>query len=133
VTARSRRALIVDHDLGFLMWLGEVFSELGYETIPSLSCSQALALAKRFDLPIRTLVVDPEMSGAPRLIEGLAADNAGLQVVLLRDRPHCQNDTEQNLALPRNHTWLERPASDEPVSRDEWVIRIRAMLSRPGS
>jgi hypothetical protein len=133
VSARSRRALIVDHDLGFLMWLGEVFTELGYESIPSLNCSQALALARRFDLRIRTLVVDPELAGAQRLIDGLAADNPGMQVVLLRDPERFQNDIERGMSLPRNHAWLDRPASGEPVSRGEWVVKIRALLSRPGS
>src|ERR1700733_182860 len=63
VTAHScsARALIVDHDLGFLMWLGELFAELGCQAVPAFNCRQALALIERFDLSLTILVINPEL------------------------------------------------------------------------
>src|ERR1700735_4983427 len=83
VTANSgySLALIVDHDLGFLMWLGDVFLEVGYQAVPALHCRQALALARRVNLPVSTLVVNPELPGAGRIVAALAELNPGLRVI----------------------------------------------------
>lgn len=92
--SRSCLALIVDHDLGFLMWLGDVFSELGCQAVPALNCRQGLALTKRLELSITTLVLNPELPGAARTVKALVAANPGLRVVLICDaaaHPHPNN------------------------------------------
>ena len=136
MTARngSALALIIDDDLGFLMWLGELFASLGWQSVPSLHCRQALALTKQFDLPIRTLVINPELRGAKQLLARLAAAYPGLRVVLIPNAPVCHTGLSPSLrqAPPRGIracSLLERPAPGEQVSRTEWVSKIRKMLS----
>jgi hypothetical protein len=133
VTARDgpALALIIDHDVGFLMWLGEVFAALGWQSVPALHCRQAMALAKRFDLTIGTLVINPELRGAKRLLDRLADTNPGLRVVLICDAPASCADPDPGNAHSRGIrtcSLLERPAPGEPVSRIEWVRKIRRML-----
>jgi hypothetical protein len=136
VTASSSSdfALIIDSDLGFLMWLGELLRELGCQAVPALHCRQALALAKRFELPITILVLDPELPGAERVVHQLAAANPGVRVALIRDsaahagpriaKRGIQADPD---GIPARYT-LERPSPWESISRPEWLENIRKML-----
>ncbi len=120
-------ALIVDHDLGFVMWLGEIFSELGCVAVPALHCRQALALSERFDLPITILLVNPELRGAERMIHTLVAANPGVRLVLIRE------GTADHLgAAPidvRVRQTLEHPLPGDAISRPDWVAKIRRLLS----
>ena len=59
---RGPTILIVDEDVGFVWWLGELFSEFGYRSIPALSCRQALSLV---GLEGNNLLIIPEASSDP--------------------------------------------------------------------
>ncbi len=129
---RSSLALIVDHDLGFLMWLGDVFSELGCQAVPALHCRQAMALTKRLDLSITTLVLNPELPGAVRTVQTLLGVNPGMRVVLISNaaaHPHPNNGNGRTsptgIAAPFT---LQRPLPGEQVSRQEWVSKVRRLL-----
>jgi hypothetical protein len=120
----SPTALIVDDDLGFLLWLGEMLTESGYQAVPALQCRQALTLVKKLALPIDLLVLNPELRGAKRTIDVLAAEHPRLRVVLIRDpSTPCPG-------LDSNHATLERPSAWEPISRPQWVTKIRKVLLR---
>jgi hypothetical protein len=137
VTASSgpALALIIDHDLGFLMWLGEVFTELGCQAVPALHCRQALALATQLELPITTVVVNPELPGAARMVKALVAANPGVRVVLIRNSAADTNGDSRpgRVTLDPNgikaRSTLERPSPSEPISRPEWLAKIRKMLA----
>jgi hypothetical protein len=109
------------------MWLGEMFAELGCQTIPALHCRQALDLVKRFDLPIAIVIVNPELRGAKRAVKVLMAANPGVRVVLIcnpavrRNEPQADGNPSRSI--------LERPAPGEPVSRADWVRKIRKILA----
>jgi len=122
----SAVALIVDHDLGFVMWLGQIFTELGYQAVPALHCRQALALTERFDLPIAILLVDPQLRGADRMIHMLVAANPDVRLVLIRDAAADQIDIAARQTL-------ERPSPGEAISRPDWVAKIRKLLSLPSA
>jgi len=110
------------------MWLGEVFVELGCQSVPALHCRQALALATRLKLPITTLVVNPELRGARRTVKALLAANPGLRVVLIRDSAAEGSGRPADLAGIQPRSTLERPAPGEPISRQEWVAKLRKTL-----
>ncbi len=115
-------ALIVDDDVGFILWLGEMLTASGYQAIPALDCREALTLAKKLDLQVDVLVVNPELRGAKRAMDALASDQPSLRVVLIRDR--SKPTTTEDSTLPT----LERPSAWEPISRPQWVIKIRKVL-----
>lgn len=81
----STLVLIIDEDLGFLMWLGELFAELGCQAMPALHCRQGLALAKQLKLPITILIANPELRGYQQMVRLLTAANPGLRVIPIRD------------------------------------------------
>jgi hypothetical protein len=116
------------------MWLGEVLTELGWQTVPALHCRQALALSKRLQLPIKTLLLDPDLPGAARAIKTLVTANPGLRVVLIRDSPAQPACGKPILAcreaiLGRREAILERPAPWQSISRPEWIDKVRRVLT----
>jgi hypothetical protein len=131
VTGRScsALALIIDHDLGFVMWLGELFAELGCQAVPALNCRQALALAKRLNLSITILAVNLELRGARRMVQLLVAANPGVRIVLIRDSADPWNAIRPNASGIQARFTLERPSPGETISRPEWVAKIRKILS----
>lgn len=48
-THRAPAALLVDDDLGLLLWLADTFTEAGCDTLPALSYQQALLQANIFE------------------------------------------------------------------------------------
>ncbi|HUA21965.1 MAG TPA: hypothetical protein VMU80_09555 [Bryobacteraceae bacterium] len=114
--------LIVDDDLAFLWWLGEVFAEAGYQAAPALHCRQALLLSKRLKLDVDLLVVNPNLTGAARMLEVLALENPGLPVILILNRGEKPHPAIQAEAT------LERPSGWEPVSRTHWQRKLRGVL-----
>jgi ActR/RegA family two-component response regulator len=120
-------ALIVDNDVAFILWLGEMFAETGYQAIPALQCRQALTLVKKLALRVDVLVVNPELRGAARAIKMLASQQPSLRVVLIRD------PSASGQALDGNHPELARPAPWEPISRPRWISKIRKVLLGPSA
>jgi DNA-binding NtrC family response regulator len=121
-------ALIVDDDVGFILWLGEMLTESGYQAIPALHCRQALTLVKKLALRVDVLVVNPELSGATRAMKTLSSLHPSLRVVLIRDPSALPSPV-----LDPNHATLERPSAWEPISRPQWVTKIRKVLLRPSA
>ncbi len=66
-------ALIVDDDVAFILWLGEMFTANGYQAYPALNCRHALALARKLALEIDVLVLNPKLRGAARTMEVLSS------------------------------------------------------------
>ena len=136
MTAKSGCALvlIIDQDLGFLMWLGELFTELGCQTVPALHCRHALELAQRLEVPISTLVVNPDLPGAAKTIKTLVASNPNARVVLIRDAGAAPKSTgaraPTEAAAPTivPQLILARPAPGEPISRPVWLAKVRKVL-----
>jgi DNA-binding NtrC family response regulator len=117
-------ALIVDDDVAFILWLGEMFAESGYQSVPALHCRQAMALLKKLALRVDVLVLNPKLRGAARTVKALEAEYPKLRVVLIGD------PSALGSVLDSNHVTLERPSAWEPISRPQWVAKIRKALLR---
>jgi DNA-binding NtrC family response regulator len=120
-------ALIVDDDIGYLLWLGEMFAESGYQTIPALHCRQAVELARKLALRVDVLVLNPKLRGAARAVKVLETEHPRLRVVLIRD------PSAPGPALDSKYATLERPSAWEPISRPQWATKIRKILLRPSA
>ena len=120
-------ALIVDDDVAFVLWLGELFSESGYEAFPALQFSEALTFVKTLTAPVNVLVANPKLSGAARAIDTLKTAQPDLRVLLIRD------PADDDSTAPCDHATLVRPAAWEPISKEHWMMKIRNMLTRPSA
>jgi DNA-binding NtrC family response regulator len=113
---------IVDNDLGFVWWLGEVFTEVGCRTLPALSCEQALALIRSLGVGIDLLVVNPQLPGVVKMLQSLSRSHPNLKIVAIG---------KASAVLPadfRPHASLERPSASDSISRPEWLKKVRKLL-----
>ena len=116
--------LIVDEDLGFLGWLGDLFSEAGYRALPALNCRQALSLIKRFKLDVDVVAVNDELPGVTGMIGMLKRAHRPLKIVAIRNHAG-----ERPGAIPV-HATIERPSGWEPISRSVWLQKILSVLKQ---
>jgi DNA-binding NtrC family response regulator len=128
----SSHVLIVDHDMGFVMWLGTLFTELGRQAVPALHCRQALAMIQRMDLPVSILVIDPELRGAKRLIQRVVAANPALRLVLIGNSGNSDNSAPTKFSGLQARFTLQRPSPMQAVSRAEWATKIRKLIADRG-
>ena len=117
-------ALIVDDDVAFVLWLGELFSESGYQAFPALQFSEAVTLAQTLTAPVDVLVANPKLSGAARAIDTLKNAQPNLRVLLIRD------PADDDSTAPFDHATLVRPSAWEPISKELWMMKIRNVLMR---
>ncbi len=112
---------IVDDDLGFVWWLGEMFTEAGCRALPALDVEQAASLMGRLKVGIDVIVVNPELPGVDALLQSLHRANRHLKVVTIGP---------PDLASPSLpvHATLARPSALEPISRPEWLQKVRRLL-----
>ena len=78
--------LIVDKDLGFLIWSGHVLTKAGYVVLPAENVASARGLLNTYRLDSGLLIIDPSVSGVADLIETLRRGRGHWKVVALCDR-----------------------------------------------
>lgn len=126
--------LLIDHDLGFLLWLGDVCAELGYEAVPALHCRQALTIAKRLQQPIKTVVINPELHGARRMVQVLLTANPALRVIRIYGATAqamalgANGQPQPHSLFARRSSTLLRPSPCDGVSRTAWLAKVRRLL-----
>jgi hypothetical protein len=112
--------LIVDNDLGFVFWIGEIFTAVGCHAVPTLDCTEAISITRELNLKIDLVVVNPQLPGVTAMMRTLQGPN--LKTIAIRDRRVQAIRTFPADAI------LERPSGREPISREEWVDRVREIL-----
>jgi CheY-like chemotaxis protein len=116
--------LIADEDVGFVWWLGELFTELGYHSLPALNCKEALSVVKQAGREVDLLLIDPRLEGSRRLIDTLTRVRQP-KIVLI------EPDEAALAGIPAVAT-MERPSGPGPVSRGEWRLKLQRLLIRAG-
>jgi CheY-like chemotaxis protein len=103
--------LIVDDDLGFVMWLGHTLAATGYLTVPLTSAQESLRIIAELDLAVIDLaIVNPAMPGMSHLIDTLRSRQEYLQVI----------GTE-----PSSRSFVDLSAAKE-----EWIAKVRRVLEK---
>ena len=77
--------LIVDSDLGFVIWLGVTLAANGYATLPAGTSSAAQQLIDELRVSPDLAVVNPELAGIIELIEALRGANRALKLIAIED------------------------------------------------
>jgi DNA-binding NtrC family response regulator len=73
--------LIIDNDLGFMFWLGQILNEAGYAVLQSRSASEAVDLMSENNIEADLLIIDPSSSDVVRLVAELRRSRSGLKVI----------------------------------------------------
>jgi len=118
-----KHVLIVDSDLGFTFWLGEVLSRANYQPWPASTVSDAIAVMNRKPaVSPDVLIVDSRLSGASRLIARFRRQHANLKVVAL--------GSSNEKALPGVDAWHKRADPGDSSARQKWVRAIGRISHR---
>lgn len=123
--SRAPNILIIDDDVGFLWWLGELFNEIGYRSIPALNCKEALALVRNLSGGVDLLVINPALKGVAALVRILNRVQRP-KIVLIHE------SSAKTIPLVEAAAILERPTGWGPVSRQEWRQKVSRVLSQVG-
>ena len=73
--------LVVDPDLGFVWWLGEILRNAGCAVVPALNCEHAITLMKELSVSLDVVFVDPTLTAVSSMIETLKVGQDRIQVV----------------------------------------------------
>jgi ActR/RegA family two-component response regulator len=104
--------LIIDNDLGFLLWLGLSLASRDYLTIPATSCQNALRLVDELQPPTIDLVmINSALPGASGLISVLGSRRGSLKVMSIEDQ----------VCAPQSR------------SESEWLSTVLKILEEPGA
>ena len=119
----QRTVLMVDEDLGFLLWLGQLFAEIGYRSVPASSCRQAASHLKKLKVNISLVVVNQGLKGARSLLKTLEGDANRIRIILIR------NPTATAFVAVPESAILDKPRAWENIARAEWLQRLRQALA----
>jgi hypothetical protein len=117
--SRAPVVLIVDEDLGFVWWLGQMFSEAGCQVVPALNSEQTDSFAR--NLKVDVIVVNPELAGVSELIRNMSSTRTP-KIVAIRN-----HNTGARGAVRADAT-LERPSGWGAVSQNEWLGCVRRLV-----
>ena len=79
---KRRSALIVNDDIGFLLWTGKLLSDAGYATVLASNCREALSFRTKLAFEPDLVVVNPGLAGTSGMLERLQAANRSLKVMM---------------------------------------------------
>ena len=79
--------LILDHNVGFVFWLGKILGEAGHQAIPALDIQEASTLIGSLGLTLDVLIMNPAAQGAAEFIVTLRREHEGLRVIAAVEDP----------------------------------------------
>jgi hypothetical protein len=108
----GKLVLILDDDLGFVMWLGQVLSRAGMVPVPAMSGHDALGRIRELKIHLDLALINPRAPGATEFIQKIADQTP---VYTLES------------AASGGRGVLKRFTADEPAS-DKWVQKVKRAL-----
>ena len=75
--------LILDNDLGFAFWLGQILSAPHCTALPAFNVAEASELINHFDLKIDFLIMNPAVPGAEEFTRALRKEHTQMRVATL--------------------------------------------------
>jgi hypothetical protein len=111
--------LIVDRDLGFVFWLGQVLDAAGSVAVPAKGIAEAAEIVSMLRLPVDVLITSPAERGVREFVEKLRFTSPDLQVIALA------SDEDPAWAMPpAGAVWKHKPRHRDEATRSEWLDLI---------
>ena len=98
--------LIVDNDLGFLVWLGLALAKQGFVTIPAMGAEAAQQAVEDLSLTIDLVIVNFEIQEAMEFIRRLKRSSENLKVIAIEDTITSVNRTADASHSRSRMGWL---------------------------
>ena len=117
-----KNVLIVDDNVGFLFWLGEVLANANYQPWPACSAADASKMLRTKRLAqLDLLVVNPSLRGATPLIARLRRTRPTLKVLAV--------DPLNDKQVRGVNAWHARPNRADVSARQEWLREVGRIFS----
>jgi hypothetical protein len=113
-----KNILIVDRDLGFVFWLGQILDAAGYVAIPARGVAEASEIVTMLRLQVDALIAPPAERGLHEFVEKLRFNSPGLQLVNL------VSEETSALTRPSEGVWKRKPPRRDEPSKSEWLDLI---------
>lgn len=105
-TLDTPTVLIVDENLGFLFWLGDIVTETGCLSVPALNSLQAIFFVRELKVEIDLLIVNPTLAGVSEMIQTINNAQHSFQIVSSADR--TLGSASSIYAEAARQRWLEK-------------------------
>ena len=119
----AQTILVVDDDLGFVMWLGRMLADMGYRALPARNGSEAIGQIERTKIPVDLVMVNLALPGGRALVKTLARLDPPARVVSI------QEPTVPLVAETQAVVTLRKPGASEPLSREMWLEKLTLVLA----
>ena len=113
--------LVVDKDIAFAWWLGEVFGQAGCYVAPALNCRQGLQMVKRLQLKVDVVAANPGLPGFSKMMRSLSVRRPVKIIAIV-------NEGDEAAAVGQAEATLKRPSGASLISGPEWVERVQHIL-----
>jgi len=120
-----KTVLLVDDDLGFAFWLGQVLDRTGYEAWPSRSVQAAESLLAEVRLRVDLLVVNASLHQAYAFAIRLRSTSASLKVIAVYEA----SDTAVKPFSDAGAVIRRKPQTIDASARFEWVHIVADVLA----
>jgi len=118
--------LIVDDDIGFVLWVGRLLADAGCEAVPALSCQHALTRVSQLNFNVDLAIVNSGLPMVSQMLQSLGDANSQLRIVFIQNPGADLPGTIHPDAI------LERPHEWEAISWEEWLGKIHKLIGRTG-
>ena len=119
----SKTVLIMDRDLGFVFWLGQILDSAGYQALPAKSSVDAIALQNELHLEIDLLILNPSLEGGCEFAETVRRSQEHLKIMAALDEQEDPNTAV--MADASRH----KPSVRDRVSKLEWLAVIEQVFA----
>ena len=114
--------LIVDRDLGFVLWLGHILNRSGSVALPATTIAEAAEMVALLGLRVDVLITAPGEAGVREFVEDLRLASPDLQLVGVGSA----EDPSRDIPFPEA-VWRRRPRGGDEATGREWVTAIRKL------
>jgi hypothetical protein len=116
--------LIVDRDLGFVLWLGHILNKSGSVALPATTIAEAAEMVSLLELRVDVLITAPGAVGVREFVEDLRLASPDLQLVGVG----TEEDRPRDIPFPEA-VWKRKPQGVDESTKWEWVTLIRQMAT----
>jgi DNA-binding response OmpR family regulator len=121
--------LVLDNDLGFLVWLAKALEPGGHCVVPADTVSQANRLILSLKITVDLLVIDPALEGAAAFSEELRRDQPRLKIIALV-APGAKKQELRGVAADATHAKPDADAiaalrAGDVTAEHEWGRFVR--------
>jgi len=116
-----KNILIVDRDLGFVFWLGQILDAAGYVAIPARGVDEAAEIVGMLRLQADVLIASPAERGLREFAEKLRFNSPELHVVDL------ESEGISSYVRPADAVWKGKPRHRDQSAKTEWLDLIHSL------